>query len=235
MKQILYLLFIAALLPACSFFKGPKYQLADGYYRTKLFSSDSQKVYVLNIPNDTLEVIAVKKSGKEFVNNTGMKRFSYPSTTTKPIKRTRFVKGTVDVDLLTIPFKLRPAVSGFPRQFTTSLNGALYLGYRTDNYSLFYKKTPMGVYRRTISHFGFSGGIFGGLGSTQMNPWVTNYNINIEYEGLVFSKGIAAIVGIENYTIGICLGFDSLLDSNRKYWYFQQKPWVGLGFGVNIN
>jgi hypothetical protein len=68
-----------------------------------------------------------------------------------------------------------------------------------------------------------------------MNPWVTNYQIDSEYDGLVWFNGFAGIIGVDNYSIGLAIGWDNLLDQNRRFWYYQQKPWLGLTFGININ
>ena len=68
-----------------------------------------------------------------------------------------------------------------------------------------------------------------------MNPSVTNNQITTEYDGLVSSKGLAGIIGINNFTIGLALGYDNLLDANKKKWIYQGKPWIGLAFGLNLN
>ncbi|WP_165940196.1 MULTISPECIES: hypothetical protein [Dyadobacter] len=56
-----------------------------------------------------------------------------------------------------------------------------------------------------------------------------------EYDGLVWGKGIAGIIGINNFTIGLAIGFDNLLDKNKQVWIYQGKPWLGLAFGLNLN
>ena len=68
-----------------------------------------------------------------------------------------------------------------------------------------------------------------------MNPWVTENNISIEYDGVVWSKGLAGILAIDNFTIGLGLGWDYLTDANKKYWIYQNMPWLGLAFGLNLN
>ncbi len=68
-----------------------------------------------------------------------------------------------------------------------------------------------------------------------MNPYVTNNQVNSEYDGLVIPNGLAAIVGINNLSVGILLGTDYLLDRNKRFWIYQGKPWVGLSVGLNIN
>ena len=44
----------------------------------------------------------------------------------------------------------------------------MYFGYRTDKYVLKYIANPLGKSDRLINHFGFSIGVFSGLGNTFM-------------------------------------------------------------------
>ncbi|GAB3527074.1 hypothetical protein GCM10027443_03070 [Pontibacter brevis] len=146
-----------------------------------------------------------------------------------------FATPSFDIDLLSIPFKYRPGTSGFPKQLNTSIQAALYLGLRNDYFRMGYNRTPIGNYKRHFNHFGFSIGLFSGLGSTVMNESVTLGQVAYEYEGVVLVNGIAGIVGINNFTLGLAVGVDHLLDENRQEWIYQRKPWVGLAFGLNLN
>jgi len=51
----------------------------------------------------------------------------------------------------------------------------------------------------------------------------------------VHLAGIAFIVAVENIGVGLALGIDHLLDKNHRFWVNQQKPWLGLSFGLNLN
>ncbi len=84
-------------------------------------------------------------------------------------------------------------------------------------------------------HFGYSVGLFSGFGNTLVSPTNTQNILDSEYDGIVWSKGIAAIVGVNNFTVGLTFGFDNLLDKNKKFWLYENKPWIGLGFGLNLN
>jgi hypothetical protein len=147
-----------------------------------------------------------------------------------------FKQNTLDIDLLSILIKYRPTVAGFPNQFNTSiLNGAFYLGYRSDVYHLRYKKTPFSTYKREVTHYGLSMGLFTGLGASQVDPFVTLNRVDIEYEGLVNPTGIAAFLAFNKLSFGLMVGVDHLLDKNRKRWIYQGKPWLGLGIGLHVN
>ncbi|MGL6268762.1 MAG: hypothetical protein ACRC2O_12600 [Chitinophagaceae bacterium] len=76
---------------------------------------------------------------------------------------------------------------------------------------------------------------FTGLGNTFMSPTNTNNTLLQEYDGIVWSKGLAGILAINNFTVGLALGFDYLVDKNRSIWIYQNKPWLGLAFGLNLN
>lgn len=160
----------------------------------------------------------------------------YPQTINKEeIVQASFKKSSLDIDFLTIPLKYRPSQLDVPVQLNTNLNGALYVGYRLDNYSVDYKPKILKTAERDITHYGFSMGIFSGFGSTFMSPTTTNNILNQEYDGVVWNKGIAGIIAIDRFTLGLALGTDHLLDKNKSIWIYQGKAWLGLVFGLNLN
>ncbi len=211
-----------------------KYQLSDGYYKGTTFSNQHNTVYIDN-SEDTISIYLIQRQTKSIDTlNEFKKTFPQLSSDFSLLPAT-FKQASFDIDFLTIPFKYRPVQKDFPRQFNTNLNGALYLGYRSDIYQLRYIKTPLKNFTRQTLHYGLSFGLFTGLGGTTMNPSVTTNQITAEYDGAVWSKGIAGIIGINNFTIGLAFGYDDLLDNNKKKWLYQSKPWLGLAFGLNIN
>lgn len=232
---VLIYILISAGLFSCSVNRNtPKYSFANGYYFSKVFNQQQSKVYV----NNTEDSIFVYQAdiNNSLIDITKNLKVSFPQQKSNVnILPNKFRQTSFDVDFLTIPFKFRPEAKSFPPQFNTNLNGAVYLGYRNDLYRLSYKKTPLNAFNRQTSHYGFSIGIFTGLGGTAINPSVTNNGISFEYDGVLWTKGLAAIIGINNFTIGLALGWDNLLDNNRSYWIYQEKPWLGLAFGLNIN
>ena len=100
------------------------------------------------------------------------------------------------------------------------------IGHRSDLYRLSSEKSALNTYQKNIYHFGYSFGIFGGLGATFMSPYVTNNRIDTEYDGVVITKGIACLIGIGNLTFGAAIGLDHLMDKNHKEWIYQSKPWA---------
>ena len=230
------LIFLALIIfSSCRTSKeGSPYQLSNGYYKVKLTNLAKSRVYVDN-NEDTISVYVVnnRNSGIDSLNS--IKKTFVPVISNFSIVPVTFKHASFDVDFLTIPFKYRPVQNNFSRQFNTNLNGAVYVGYRSDIFQLQYKKTPFQKFARQIKHYGLSVGFFNGLGGSTMNSSVTDNQIAVEYDGVVWSKGIAGIIGINNFTIGLAYGYDNLLDKNRRFWLYQGKPWLGLAFGLNIN
>ncbi len=144
----------------------------------------------------------------------------------------RFVKNSIEVDLSTIITKLRPAVSGVPVQLNANINALIYMGARKDFYILRTRKSVLNRSSSHIKHLGYDVGIFGGIGITPVNPTVTNDNTALEYDGIVFQKGIGAFITVDNISIGLTLGFDNLLNSDSKIWIYNNKPYIGIAIGI---
>ena len=234
--RVVLLFAVVYLFTSCSPFRAsPKYGFAEGYYKARLNDSRPNAVYV--VPSaDTIKVYIAKENRNETIDSVKGLQIAYPQIN-EPSKtgNRNFIKNTLDVDVLTIPFKFRPSVNGFPRQLNASFNGAVYIGFRSDRYRLYYKRTPLGINKREVTHFGYSFGLFTGIGTARIDEYVTNNAIAIQYDGAVHLAGIAFIVAVENIGVGLALGIDHLLDKNHRFWVNQQKPWLGLSFGLNLN
>jgi hypothetical protein len=214
-----------------------KYQFIDGVYKAKIPGRPNSRVYIL-VSEDSIRAIPITRGHKQLTIDT-FSSFTLPFPPTKPSGSVTtdvdFVQKTLDLDVLTILFKVRPGTTSIPTQLNTNFNGAFYLGFRSDKYSLSYNRSMLNSYKKTITHYGYSFGFFSGLGATTMNPYVTNSQVSQEYDGLILPNGLAAIVGINNLSVGFALGTDFLLDRHRSYWIYQGKPWLGLSVGLNIN
>ncbi|WP_121356158.1 hypothetical protein [Flavisolibacter nicotianae] len=221
---------------SCNVLKdSPKYGFSEGYYQSRIFHKKKKKVYVVP-QDDSVKVYTAKSLQKQFVDTTSSLKIAFPPNQ-KPLQFEDyfFRKATFDIDVLTIPFKYRPAVARFPRQLNATFNGALYAGFRSDLYRLSYSQTPLRLFKRRITHFGYSFGAIGGIGTSRIDEYVTNNNISIQYDGTVAFAGLNLLVGVETISIGLAVGADHLLDPNRKYWVNQGKPWFGVSFGLNLN
>lgn len=218
--RVLTYLSALILLASCGVIRNtPKFGLQDGVYEL-----NKQPVFIENL-EDTLLISTTKGA---FIQ-------ALPTIISKNQNLITFQKSTFDVDVLAIPVKFRASQSAIPTQLTSEINGALYVGKRKDYFQISYHKTPTNRFKRTLDHYGFSVGGFVGLGNSLVNSDLSQGKIVNEYQGITFSKGIAGIIAINNFTLGVAYGFDQLLDSNASNWIYNQKSWVGLALGLNLN
>ncbi|MCF2446560.1 hypothetical protein L0657_21565 [Dyadobacter sp. CY345] len=228
-------LLVTSIYGCKSFNNSPKYKFEDGVYKSKLHGV-KEHVYIEN-DHDSIIVYEITKGVKKLsVGNSVRPDSKSPSKNSlKNIGENKYWQNGFDIDFVTIPFKFRPSTNSFPRQLSNDLNGAVYLGYRNDTYSVSYTKNPIGHISQKIVHYGLSAGIITGFGTTAVNPYNTNNNILIEYDGMVWTKGIAVLFGVEKFTFGLIGGIDHLLDENKMFWYYQGKPYLGVAVGLNLN
>ncbi len=222
MRQILGFILITLTLTSCGLSKQlPKKELIDGNY-TFIENKERKAVYIEN-QSDSLIGFVEKKVA-----------YRIPATSTRE-QQFLFHKASFDLDVLTIPVKFRGSQQSIPNQLTSEINASLYLGFRNDLFHINYPLSASGARKRTIEHVGFSfGGLFG-IGNSVINSDVSNSVINNEYQGITMTKGLAGIIAINNFTVGLAYGWDHLLDSNQNNWIYNQKPWFGLAIGLNLN
>ncbi|HZY80397.1 MAG TPA: hypothetical protein VFE50_12805 [Cyclobacteriaceae bacterium] len=214
-------LVITLTLYGCSSTKNShkKYELNDGKYAYRQPGEDFRKVWVY-VQDDSVSLFADEKGTQPIVPQV--------------LKDELFIKRSFDVDVIAIPFKVRPASVNLPKQLTTDFNGNIFVGYRIDRFRLVHKHTPVG-WKRFYKHRGIGIGGFGGLGTAAITPWTTNNQMSDEYTGFVLSRGVALIFGINNLTVGTAIGWDHLTDRDKHIWIYQNKPWFGLTIGLNLN
>jgi hypothetical protein len=210
--------FTLLIMSGCAGLKDlPKYQLKNDYYLFKQAGAKPIDVFV-DVQEDTLILISANKMAVDV----------------KPGKDQTLMKKSFDVDIMTVLFKYRPQTLGFPRQLNSTFNGNVYFGYRIDRFKVHFKNTPIGT-KREINHSALTVGAFTGMGTAAINPWTTNYRTADEYDGLVLTRGIAVMIGVNSLTVGIGVGWDYLTDRDKDIWIYQNKPWYGLTLGLNLN
>jgi hypothetical protein len=215
----LLLISIAAIFGGCSNRSNlHKYEFQEGYYRFRQIPGKFEKVYV-SFKEDSVTI---------YRNNETIP--AYPNYGVDQV----YLKRGFDFDILTMPFKYRPTSQGFPRQLNANVNGNGFVGIRFDRFRINFVENPAGV-SRFQTHRGMSIGAFAGLGSAAITPWTTNYRTPDEYEGLILSRGFAALVGVNNLSFGLGIGWDYLTDRDKSIWIYQNKPWWGVTVGLNLN
>lgn len=141
---------------------------------------------------------------------------------------------SLDIDLVTVPFKYRLAQQTTPPQLSTNANAAIYVGLRYDQgfqRNVFYHHQQ----RSEIRSISFGGGVLVGLASATVGPFSTANQVANDYDGACLSYGLATIFGYRAVTLGLALGYDKLLDKDGSLWLYQNAPWLGVTFGLNLN
>jgi hypothetical protein len=232
--KLLIWLTIFILTAACvPFDKIYSHEFDDGYFKLKSAGKNPENIY-LNLTDDSLKVYSVQKENKFKLSDTiafclaNLKSIA-PGN---PLYNSIFVKTSADIDLSTVLMKFRPTSGNVPSQLSSNVNGIFYMGFRKDFFKLKSEFSELHEMSSFIRHTGFDFGLFAGIGISPINPTVTMNGTMQEYDGIVFQKGIAVFGTFENMSVGLALGFDNLLDHNKAIWIFNNKPWLGLAFGI---
>ena len=230
-QYFLLLIFFSAT--GCRMIKeNTSYSMESGWYKSTI--SEKSQLFWVQFTDTVIQLFPFQTKKEVNKNNPFIFSFNEMAQPGSPAFL-KLSKSSLDIDVLTIPFKYRSSIAGFPNQLNTNFSTAIYAGFRNDRYRFFFSTNPVGGQRKELKHFGIGVGVFTGLGSTAMNPWTTQDQVQSEYDGFVFMNGIAGIVAVSNFTFGVGIGLDALLDKNKRYWIYQHKPWIGLTVGLNIN
>jgi hypothetical protein len=209
-----------------------RHEFNSGYYKLSSEKISSAKVYA-DVYEDSIMIFRMKDpaTGKpDPTSGVGSKISSIGPG--DDLYDSRFIKKSIEVDLSTMLTKLRPATSGVPAQLNSNLNALIYLGARNDIYKIKTYSTVLNKTNSSFKHFGYDAGIFAGIGIVSVNPTVTNDNTSLEYDGIVFQKGIGVFITKDNASVGLTLGFDNLIGGNSIKWIYNNKPYLGLTIGI---
>lgn len=229
-KQVI-LLGLALIGSGCNIFKEPSDKpIPKGTYQHQSRGKAQESYF--KFTNDTLFLFPLEADGMD----TSQDPKIYPSRTGQAIDSVpQLATNKFDLDFIVMPVKYRFAKQGIPHQLNAEMVGALFGGFRRDYYQVRYDESPLGQYEREINHWGFSLGFFSGFGNTFMSPTNTGFEIEEEYDGIVWTKGLGTIVSLNNFSVGLVAGFDNLLDKNRDVWIYEEEPYVGAVVGINLN
>ena len=237
MSRSLFLVFglVFLLSASCvSLGKLTRHDFDSDFYKLKVQVTSPSRVYA-EVIEDSIIVYPVTSEGrKEFPNTT-----SSMGTRVSRIKtdnyfyRSCFIKNSVDVDLTSIIFKSRHSLDDVPNQFSADLDISIYMCLRKDFYKIVSPVHPLHEEKSLIRQIGFDLGFFAGIGSSPVNPTVTNNKVNQEYDAMIFQKGIAGFISINKMSIGLAVGFDNLLDKNKSLWIYNQKSYLCLIISVS--
>lgn len=224
LNQIGTILIGSLFLASCAALKETaRYEFVDDEYWYRQRGQEYIKVYVdADLQNDIIDIYPVDQEHRQEVPAVIENKDQY------------FVMKDLHLNIITIPFKLRPSIEGFPAQLNSNFNGEIFLGYRIDKFRRHFKSTPAG-YKDEMLHWGISAGLFGGIGSSVIAPWTTSYQTMDEYNGLVLSRGFGVLGAVNRLNVGFAVGWDYLTDRDKNIWIHQNKIWYGLALGLNLN
>lgn len=180
-----------------------------------------KRVYVKD-HGDSLELILPKTGQRRIIPGRAYSQWVFSRT-------------AVDIDVFTLPFKIRPSQGGIPPQLNSNFNAAAYLGRRLDFHRYRWQPVTPTFGVRKLRSQGFGYGLFTGIGSASINDLTTNGQLSYEYEGVIIDVGLAGIYDAKVFNVGLAVGIDNLLDPNRRLWVYQRQPWFGVLFGLNLN
>jgi hypothetical protein len=205
-----------------------------GFYELKTQESEPLHVYTKVIEDSIVVYPNIKNWKNESTDTSSFKAININKIKNgNYFSRSCFMNKSIDVDLTTIILKYRFPQGNVPNQLSSNINAALYFGLRKDFYKIIPFSTPLHEESSYIRQIGIDAGIFAGIGITPVNPTVTRNIVNLEYDGMVFQKGVAAFITFDNMSIGLAFGFDNLLDNNKTSWIYNQKPYMGLVIGIS--
>jgi hypothetical protein len=223
------------LASACaSIGKLTRHDFDSGFYNLKIDGKKSARVYA-EVAEDSVIVYPLNIVGNKEVPNMSSSNGTRISRT-KPdnyLYHSCFTNNSLDIDLTTIIFKSRHSMDDVPNQFSADLDVAVYMGIRKDFYRIVSPSHPVHEEKSYIRQIGFDLGVFAGIGSSPVNPTVTNNKISQEYDAMIFQKGFAGFISINKMSFGLAVGFDNLLDKSKSYWIYNQKPYLGLIISVS--
>jgi len=198
----LLLIYASTLLYGCGVTRSSsKYNFFDGYYYSKLNGNRSKKYYVAS-SGDSIKVYPADIAKQNADTIKSITVLFPPNKKPLNFQQYKFRALGLDLTVISIVVKYRPAVKNFPAQLNNTLNGAIYAGYRTDNYFLKYENTPLHVANRKITHHGYSIGGFAGLGPyTLMNMLhltvlIMNTMVLLLHPVLPLSSGLIKLISV---------------------------------------
>ena len=231
-KQFIVLISFCGLIASCKTLETASlHGLTSGHYSLRSENKSLQDVY-LDVHDDQIEVY---QSKKRKIDTNPIFTFSPSTADSLSFTHLMFKKQSLDIDITSIILKYRPSVQGLPAQLNTDLNVALYVGWRNDNYHIIGKQDPLGRKHHKIGNLGYDLGFFAGPGAAIINPFTTNDRRVNDYSGMMIQYGIAGFLESNVASFGLSIGYDHLLNPDRKIWIYRNKLWVGFIVGVALN
>ena len=231
-KYIIIPALFFVFLSSCSTIeKASLHGFNSGYYKLGLKNKNTLQVYA-DVTDQKIDVY--QQVNKQPGKNVFLTLSLLPSDSLM-FSPMVFHKASLDIDITSVMLKFRPPVYGLQQQMTSDFNIALYAGWRYDKYSISGKKDPLGMHMAKIKSHGYDLGVFAGPGVTLISPFTTQNNQTNEYSGMIIQTGIAGFIETTVASFGLAVGYDYLMNADRKVWIYHNKPWVGFIVGIALN
>lgn len=231
-KKFVVLISFCGLIASCKTLKTASlHGLTSGYYSLKSENKSLQDVY-LDVHDDRIDIY---RSKKQTIDTSSIFTLSPSTPDSLSFTHLTFKKQSLDIDITSIILKYRPAAGQSLSQLNTDLNIAVYVGWRYDHFRLDSKADPVGRKQHKIDNIGYDFGFFAGPGATMINPFTTNNQRSDEYSGMIIQTGFAGFLESDVASFGLSIGYDHLLNADRKFWIYRNKPWIGFIVGIALN
>lgn len=146
----------------------------------------------------------------------------------------RYQTTGLDVDLFTLPFKYRFATAGQPSQLDDKLNVGVHVGYRYDfgrHRTVYFRHHQY----EQLATFSVGLGGFLCVAPATVTSFSTSGQVQDDYQGLGINYGLATTFSYGSVSAGLAVGVERLATPDRAVWIYENKPWVGVTIGLNLN
>ncbi len=193
-KRLIFFGVWALGLSGCSVLqRTSKKDLTDGFYQER--SSSLKRKFILIIQAKRFVFTRQKMVDRNWWWTRPESCRLYDQEIRPKLRQTiSFNKPSFDIDFLTIPLKFRPGQKGVPVQLNTNLNGAVYiLAKKQIGQVPKYIPDPLGKAEHgdDQSFWFFRRSVYRNRHNTFISPTNTNSLMQDEYDGIVWSKGVA--------------------------------------------
>ena len=138
------------------------------------------------------------------------------------------------MDVFTLPFKYRFATVGQPGQLEDKLNVGIHAGYRYDlgQYRTVYFRRNQ---HSEVSSFSIGLGGFLCFAPANVTSFSTAGRVQDDYQALSVNYGLASTISVGTFSAGLAVGVERLTNGDRVVWIYENKLWLGITVGVNLN
>jgi hypothetical protein len=133
---------------------------------------------------------------------------------------------SVDIGIITIPFRLHFAANGRPIRPSVDIGAGAYLGYNM-GYTNFYK----GGSSKVVSLMPI---YYLGIATAKLNAGNTGNRVTEDFDAAGITTGVGFLYGRQDLSIGAVIGRDFYLTPPAREWDYAKSPYVGLVLSLEL-